>query len=384
VNVGIVTTSYPRFRGDHAGSFVASLASSLVAAGVGVEVWAPHAAGLAAEELLDGVLVRRFRYAPPQLERVAYGDGVAMNVRHDRAALAALPSFMRALRHAGAEAQAVSDVVHVNWAPVAAAMPRSSVPLVLTVHGSDVQLALRGRVWRDALRAAMRRATRVIAVSSELGETLGSIAGEMLPPLDVVPTGVERELLDRERVTRHARGPLRLAYVGRLLASKGVFDLADAFRLLDRDATLTVAGDGPAAGPLAWRFLTADCERRVRFLGGVPRPEALDVLADADLVIVPSHAEGCGVVAVEASALGTPVVASRVGIHPDILSEVALFEPGDVVGLAARIELLADDPALRRTLADEAEARVAAGMTWDVLAGRVIEVYEKALAGAAS
>jgi glycosyltransferase involved in cell wall biosynthesis len=379
VRVGIVTTSYPRFPGDYAGSFVHDLAVALTEQGTDVTVWAPHAPGLPQREVLDGVLIHRFRYAPDALEHVAYGSGIAFNLKHDRRAAAALPAFLRALRQAGIEAQATSDVVHVNWAPVAAVLPPSPVPLVLTLHGSDVRLAEQGRFWRSALRRALARATRVIAVSAELAVALSVHSGGLLPPIDVVPTGVEPDLLERERVVRHARGALRIAYVGRLVDGKGVFDLADAFVNLDRDATLTVVGDGPAAGPLAWAFLRADCERRVHFLGSVPRPEALDVMADSDLVVVPSHAEGCGVVAIEASALGTPVIATRVGVHPELLPEVLLFEPGDIVGLAARIELLADDPALRRRLADEARDRVAAAYTWDLLAGRVAEVYDKAL-----
>ncbi len=384
MRVGIITTSYPRFPGDFAGSFVADLASALARSGLAVDVWAPHAPGLAASEVADGVMVHRFRYAPGPLERVAYGDGIANNLRRHPSAVLGLPGFVRALKRAGRQAAASCDVVHVNWAQTAAmvAEPRMRVPMVVTAHGTDVRLARErgGRMLRELRRGvASPPVAEVIAVSAELAADLRALAPHVRG-VTVVATGVERELLDRERVVRHAKGPLRIAYVGRLLASKGVHDLADAFLAFDRDATLTIAGGGPEEGPLAWRFVQAGAEGRVRFLGAVPRPEALDVMADADVVVVPSHAEGCGVVAIEASALGVPVLATRVGVHPELLRhDELLFEPRDAPALAGRLRALADDPALRARLAEEARARVEASYTWDALAGRIAEVYRRAL-----
>lgn len=385
MRVGIITTSYPRFEGDFAGSFVADLAGALARTGLGVEVWAPHAPGLAEREVAEGVMVHRFRYAPGPLERVAYGDGIANNIRRQPIAALGVPGFVRALKRAGRQAAASCDVIHVNWAQTAAMVADANlgVPMVVTVHGTDVRLAREGGRWLRDLRrgVAFPPVAEVIAVSAELAGELSRLAPE-LRDVTVVPTGVEAELLDRERVVRHAKGPLRICYVGRLLESKGVFDLAEAFIALDRDATLTVVGGGPEEGPLAWRFLDTGLEDRVTFTGAVPRPAALDAIADADLVVVPSHAEGCGVVAIEASALGVPVVASRVGVHPELLRRnELLFEPGDVATLTARLRRLADDPTLRRALGEQGRAHAAAGYTWDALAGSIAEAYERALAG---
>jgi glycosyltransferase involved in cell wall biosynthesis len=387
VRVGIITTSYPRFAGDFAGSFVADLASALCRAGIAVEVWAPHAPGLAEREHADGVTVRRFRYAPGPLERVAYGDGIANNLRRHPSAALGLPGFVRALKRAGRQAAASCDLVHVNWAQTAAmvAEPRMAVPMVVTVHGTDVRLAKEGgRMLRELRRGlAFPPVAEVIAVSEELAADLRELAPR-LRDVTVVPTGVEAELLGRERLVRHAKGPLRVVYVGRLLQSKGVHDLVEAFMALQRDAVLTVVGGGPQEGPVAWRFMEAGLEEKVRILGAVPRPAALEEMADADVVVVPSRAEGCGVVAIEASALGVPVIATRVGVHPELLRhEEQLFEPGDVAGLTARLRRMADDPWLRRRLGEEARGRVERSYTWDVLASRIAEVYRRALEGSA-
>jgi glycosyltransferase involved in cell wall biosynthesis len=383
VKVGIITTSYPRFPGDFAGSFVADLAAALGRAGLSVEVWAPHAPGLAEREVAEGVMVHRFRYAPGPLERVAYGDGIANNIKRNPMAALGLPGFVRALKRAGRQAAQRCDIVHVNWVQTAAMVADANlpVPMVVTAHGTDVRLARGGgRMLRELRRGvASPPVAEVIAVSEELARELRGLAHSRAE-VTVVPTGVEADLLDRERLLRHAKGPLRITYVGRLLTDKGVHDLAEAFIALDRDATLTIVGGGPEEGPLAWRFLEAGVEQRVTFTGAVPRPAALDAMADADVVVVPSHAEGCGVVAIEASALGVPVVATRVGVHPELLRrDELLFDAGDVPTLVARLRRLADDPALRGHFGERGRARVAEAYTWDALAGRIVEVYRRAL-----
>lgn len=387
MRVGIITTSYPRFPGDYAGSFVADLGAALSRAGIDVQVWAPHAPGLAEREVAEGVMVHRFRYAPGPLERVAYGDGIANNLRRHPTAALGLPGFVRALKRAGREAARSCDLLHVNWAQTAAmvASPRLGVPVVVTAHGTDVRLAHDGgRMLRELRRGvAFPPVTEVVAVSDELAAELRQLAPHVRD-VTVVPTGVESELLDRERVTRHAKGPLRIVYVGRLLESKGVHDLADAFLGLERDALLTIVGGGPEEGPLAWQFQRAGCAERVIITGAVPRPAALDAMADADVVVVPSHAEGCGVVAIEASALGVPVIATRVGVHPELLPEECLVGVRDVRGLTAKLTALADDAELRARLGEQGRARVAEAYTWDALAGRIAAVYERAVAEARS
>jgi glycosyltransferase involved in cell wall biosynthesis len=393
LRVAIVTTSFPRYPGDFAGHFVARLAEALSARGNGVEVIAPHAAGLATEESWatpggDPVRVTRFRYAPDRFERVAYGDGIPTNVRRDWRAAVALPAFVRALRKAAAEASQRSDVVHAQWAPTAALATSSglAVPMVVTLHGSDVKLAEKGVVWRSMLERGLRSppTAAVIAVSAELAGRLR----EMLPPgllprLTVVPTGVERSLLDRPRPAREPEDTaLTVAFVGRLLKTKGVLELVEAFATLPTEATLVVAGDGPEREAAAVRLVELGvAPERVIWLGAVERERALDVMAAADLVVIPSWAEGAGLVAVEASALGTCVVASRTGIMAEVLSNEQLVAPRDVPALAEALGRLATDPARRARLAAAARQRVSNGLTWDVLAAEVEDVYREVLSG---
>ena len=396
MHVAIVTTSFPRSADDFAGHFVARLAEALCLRGHSVEVVAPHAIGLALREqwVVPGaerqsVWVTRFRYAPEALELVAYGDGIPSNLRRNPLALLALPNFMLALRKAAVRASEDADVVHAQWAPTAAIIDsdKLAAPMVVTLHGSDVALAARGGLWQRVLRRGLQPPTvAVIAVSHEMAQQLSNIVPTpALLSLSVISTGIEHSLLDRPVPRRAKRAAVSVAFVGRLLEAKGVFDLARAFATLPKRARLVVAGDGPQrrafAALLAELGVTAD---RVELMGPVDRETALGVMARADIVAVPSHKEGAGLVALEASAMGKCVVGSRTGIMPDVLGVEQLFDPLDVDGLAARLRALAGDAHKREVLGQEAKARVAAAFTWDVLAEQVEVVYLRAAFGVAA
>ena len=396
LRVAIVTTSFPRDADDFAGHFVARLAEALCLRGHTVEVVAPHARGLAEREqwhvpgaTRQAVWVTRFRYAPESLEQVAYGDGIPSNLRRHPFALLALPSFVFALRRAAERASADADVVHAQWAPTAAIIDtdRLAAPLVVTLHGSDVALAARGGMWQRILRRGLEPPTvAVIAVSHEMVQQLCQIVPtSALLSLSVISTGIEPALLDRPVPDRVKHAPVTVAYVGRILEAKGVFDLARAFAKLPKRDRLVVAGDGPARGAFASLLselgVTAG---RVEFLGPVDRETALDVMARADIVAVPSHKEGAGLVALEASAMGKCVVGSRTGVMPEVLDVEQLFDPMDVDGLTSHLTSLAKDARKRTRLGREARARVAAAFTWDVLAEQVEVVYLRAALGVAA
>jgi glycosyltransferase involved in cell wall biosynthesis len=115
---------------------------------------------------------------------------------------------------------------------------------------------------------------------------------------------------------RWPRDPRRLALVwaGRVAPGKGVETLIDAVANLDDTVTLAVLGDGPARGALEERARSRGVETRIRWLGYVAdRATYLDRLAEADLFVFPSPAEGFPKVVLDAMAVGVPLVASRAG-----------------------------------------------------------------------
>jgi glycosyltransferase involved in cell wall biosynthesis len=181
----------------------------------------------------------------------------------------------------------------------------------------------------------------------------------------LIPNGVDLRRFDPSRFDRDAvrrdwrvaHGVRVVAFVGRLDRVKRPLLLADVVREIERlgaarQVLFVVAGDGPEHEPLVSRIGAIGVESSFRLLGHVDEPE--DVYAGADLLIVPSEAEGVPLAMLEALAMRLPVVASRAGAIEEALPEDCgeLVEPGsdEAVRLAEAIVGLLEDPERLRAM----------------------------------
>lgn len=195
--------------------------------------------------------------------------------------------------------------------------------------------------WRQALGVALSPLSRrVVAVSEAAREVLLS-AGVAPARVAVIDNGVD---LARFRPAPRPHGQIRTVLaIGRLVPQKGFDLLVQAMAGLP-ELDLLIVGEGPQA-PL----LRAP---RVELRGWVPDVPAL--LAQAELVVVPSRWEGFGLVAVEAMAAGVPVIASDVPGLREVLGEAAVRVPaGDARALQEAIGAVAADPERRRRMQEE-------------------------------
>jgi glycosyltransferase involved in cell wall biosynthesis len=170
-------------------------------------------------------------------------------------------------------------------------------------------------------------------------------------------------------------------FAGRLTAQKGLHGALDAVAAVP-GVSLVLVGDGPEREALERRAAAAEVDGRVRFLGARPRDETIRLLAGAYAALLPSDWENLPHAAVEALAVGTPVVATAVGGVPEVVrngENGLLVPPGDPDALAAALRRLLDEPGLRDRLAGAAAASVA-GLSRDAVYGRL----EELLAGAAA
>ncbi|MCG2807161.1 MAG: glycosyltransferase family 4 protein [Coriobacteriia bacterium] len=381
LKVVMLTTSYPRWEGDSAGHFVASLAEELALEGHTVTVIAPHERGSLVNERVRSVSVHRFRYAPESLERLAYGDGIVLNLRRNPIVVLAATGLVLGMRRALRAYGRNADVIHVHWAPTAAlAAPRDSgIPMVLTLHGSDTSLASRGRLWRFLLKRGIGCTDAISAVAPPQISVVRKTG--FVGPIELIPSGVPAVPLARKR-TRSV-GPGTIIYVGRLLEAKGVRDLLEAFiSSADElgDTRLVFVGDGPLRDTLKRLADVSTVAERVVFEGAVAHDRALELIADSDLLVLPSYAEGSPLAVTEALALGTPVLGTAVGGVPELVQEAgAIIEPGDTGALAAGlVNLLADRESLA-ALGEAARARIAETLTWPAVACRTEQLYRSAI-----
>lgn len=390
----VMASTFPRFAGDTTPPFVLRLCQAMRAEGWQSLALAPHAAGLATREVLEGVRVHRFRYAPAALERLAYGGGMLANVRAWPWLWAVLPVYLLALLLAAGRLvlRERITVVHAHWIVpqglVAVLLKKllfwRSLRVVLTAHGGDLHADM-GRIGRTLLRWTMREADALAVVS----EDMRALAiGLGMPPDRVMVASMG---VDTTTFCPPPPGPARagILFVGRLAEKKGVTWLLKAIARLGArpGVELTVVGDGPLRGELVAEAEALGIAGRVRFLGALP-PAALPpyfqrarVFAMPSVVAASGDQEGLGLVAAEAMACDCPVVAHDLPAVRDLVrhGETGLMvPPADVDALAAALAAVLDDPDLARRLVDGGRRHVQGCYAWTAVAGRYRRLYEGA------
>jgi glycosyltransferase involved in cell wall biosynthesis len=361
-----VSASFPRHEADTTAPFLLDLVAAQRHAGIDASVVALHDAGLPTRHEVAGVPVRRARYGREDWEVLAYRGSGHGALRHPAHA-ALLPGVVASMAVAlGAEVRSRRpDVVHAHWilpnALVAALVPGRH-RLVLTLHGNDVALAA-SRLAQPVARLVARRADVLLAVSEGLArqaeEVLDLPAGAVGVTHLPLPAGLEPTALPP--------GPPRFLAAGRASYEKGFDVLLDALARPEGAAwSGTLLAEGPELPELRRRV--AGLDGRVELLPLQPRAALFDLVRAHHVVVVPSRREGLGFTALEALALGRPVVASRVGGLPEVVADGvdgALVRPDDPADLAGALARLLEPDALHvpraaRVAAHRPEAVVAA------------------------
>jgi glycosyltransferase involved in cell wall biosynthesis len=380
MRVLFLTHNYPRHPGDVAGAFLHPLAVALRQRGVDVRVIAPSDRGEAGEAELDGVPVRRVRYAIAKHETLAYTGNMAGALRSIsgiRAFTGMLEAFRREVH---AELHGMSDaLVHAHWwIPAGAAVPPGYRHLI-TCHGTDVRLLDGALPFRWVGSRVLRRATMVTTVSPTLAGVIARRTGRTLPDDQVQPMPVAD--IPRPRST----GGGGIVVLGRLSAQKRV-DLALAGYAEARRRGVTtpmvIVGEGTIRHELEQQARTMGLEPHVQFRGAVTPNAVPGVLAAADCLLMPAKAEGLGLAAAEALMQGVPVIACDDG--GGVLDVVPREGGGRVVRPTA--EGIADG--IIAVMADEGagEAALRSGLAWrdmlspDHVADRCLDWYRRVLA----
>ena len=157
-----------------------------------------------------------------------------------------------------------------------------------------------------------------------------------------------------------------IAFVGRLDPVKGADLLLDAVAALrgnHPDLRVSILGDGPHGPRIRARAATLGLSDIVTFLGARPSDDVARLLADADLLVLPSFAEGVPVVLMEAMATGIPVIASAIAGIPELVEQGAsglLVPPGDLAALTHAIASLLNDPTRSKDMGQQGRAKVIA------------------------
>jgi glycosyltransferase involved in cell wall biosynthesis len=265
------------------------------------------------------------------------------------------------------------------------ACARSGIPIISTVHGWSGREGLRIRLYEALGRIALRGFDRIYPVSPALYDDL--IAhGLSSERVKLIVNAVDIRQFDAcfaQRVAREPRATFNVLFAGRLCKPKGVHELIKAFALVGNTMRLRFAGVGPEREQLEITSARHGLADRVEFVGAV---DGMDKhFGWADVLVLPSYAEGIPRIVMECFAAGVPVIASDIpGIRTliDAGSTGLLVPVRDTLALASALCVLASDRALGPRLALAARQLIESQFSAERLAAQYTEEYQW-LAGSA-
>ncbi|HEX2207642.1 MAG TPA: glycosyltransferase [Longimicrobium sp.] len=293
------------------------------------------------------------------------------------------PKMARAIREANA------DVVHFHHPNPTAVLSYLASgrrgPLVVTYHSDIVRQRVLGAAFSPILQRFLRGAHAILASSPDYAHS-SPVLRRHAERVRIVPFGIrarEFETADEDAVAaiRARHGPRMVLGVGRLVYYKGFDYLVRAMRAVD--ARLVILGDGPLRGALQARAAELGIADRAGFPGQVP--ELAPWYHAADVFVLPAIArsEAFGLVQLEAMAAGTPVVNTKLHTGVPFVSRDGesgiTVPPEDADALAAALNRLLGDDALRRRMGEAARERVRREFSLERMVRDTIAVYRQAV-----
>ncbi|MGY0652266.1 glycosyltransferase [Luteimonas sp. A537] len=377
----VLASTYPRWADDPEPGFVHELAKRLTDR-FRVVALGPHAPGAKTAEVLDGVEVIRYRYAPERLETLVNDGGIVTNLRRSQWKYLLVPGFVLAqawqawrLVRAGDV-----DVIHAHWlipqgliAAMLRRLPGRRVPFVVTSHGADL-FALKGRLLQRMKRFVIRSACAVTVVSEAMRERILQIVPDA-DNVSVQPMGVDL----RHRFVPDPDTPRsddELLFVGRLVEKKGLRHLLDAMPAViarQPGARLRIAGFGPEEAALRRRVAGLGIAEHVEFLGAVPQADLPNLYRRAAIFVAPfvealsGDQEGLGLVLVEAVGCGCPVLSGDVPAVRDVLGHTSrsLVDPRKPEQLLDAVLDVLENPRSARSQAESLHEDLINRFDWE-------------------
>jgi glycosyltransferase involved in cell wall biosynthesis len=255
-----------------------------------------------------------------------------------------------------------SFLVHANAAAAAVSLLARNVRFIQSIQTTQPEPKWHWKVQKMAGRAA----EKIVVPSPSVASVARKWCDVPEKKIVVIPNAIEpREFEGLERPRDEVQFPI--GFLGRLDPIKRIGDLVKAMRNVPR-GHLHIFGEGPERGEIEHTVIQLGLKTRVTLYGAVQRPQ--EALSKIRLLVLPSAAEGFGLVLIEAMAAGIPVVAADVmGIRDVVKDGVTgiLVPVGQPQRLADAINRLIADPLLRNRLIEAASVDVRERFTWDVV-----------------
>ncbi|MCE7987324.1 MAG: glycosyltransferase family 4 protein [Caldilinea sp. CFX5] len=427
MHIGVLTHNYPRFPGDFSGVFIEALCQEFARQEQQLTIWAPFDPAYQISDFRFPVLasaadapkskiknqkskidLRLYRYAfTDEAHTLGYMRTMQSDLALRRNSYWLGPALMAAgIATITRQARQVRpDLLHAHWllpnGLIGAVVSRLlGIPLVISVPGSDAQVANANPVFRTLARFAMRQAGLMTANSADLRDAVAALAPTVLNKFDLIlygadpaalkpdPTGVAE--LRAQWLANHpiaqSSHPVIILCVGRMVYKKGFDTLIRALAepaLRDQDLLAVMVGEGDQKAE--WQALAHELGvyDRLRWVGNVPKDKISIYYNACDLLVNPSvrkPVDGLNVCVLDAMSCGKAVVGSTVAGNPLAIVDGEtgfLTTEGDPAALATALAKLAANPALRQQMGAAARRRIETELGWPPLVQRYLAHFQR-------
>jgi glycosyltransferase involved in cell wall biosynthesis len=248
------------------------------------------------------------------------------------------------------------------------------VPYIIVLHGVEIELMTKSPL-RLFYKLELDLSKYIVAISDKLAKLISKYIGINEKKIFIIPVGFDPQEIKNAKCSKlkiPSDSPKTIIFMGRLVPEKDPINLLTAIKILSkkrRDFKLIVIGDGPLLSICKNYCSRLGIEELVYFLGERDHKEALSILSNADILVLPSKSEGLPTVIIEAMSFGIPVIATKVGWIEDVIKDGfngLLVSPRSSIALANAIESLFENRELCRRLSENA-LLVAKNYSWEII-----------------
>ena len=383
-----ITTAFPRSDSDVLIPWIIRLINLLTEKGVETDVFTSSYCGRKSE-ISRNINVFRFRYFFKNWEKLSHDMSVPEKLKSNKLYFLVLPFFMifGMISACFYARKNDFDIIHVHF-PFPLALFGivmkifSKKPLVMTCHGSEVNMAKKNPVFKKIFNFMLKYADFITVNSSFMKNEVEKIIQNK--NIEIIPMGAGiGDISDKSAEKKELKIKTNILFVGRLIEWKGTKYLIDAVKQLDPEKfELHIAGDGPER-----ENLEKTAPENVIFHGYQIGKNLEELYLNADVFVLPSivdaagYTEGLGTVLLEAANFSIPSIGTNVGGIPDIIIDrkTGLLVPQkDANALCNAIKILAEDKVLCKIMTENAQKHLKDNFSWEIITEKFFEIYSKA------
>ncbi len=289
------------------------------------------------------------------------------------------------------------DIIHAHMATPEGYLglrisKRHRLPLVCSLRGSDINLYPNfDRITYALTKKVLLNADGLTSVSGALRQEAQRLAKPTVP-IEVIYNGCEERFFNSRTGASGIRSSLEIPhnckvflFVGLIAKAKGVYELVNSFndiRKRDRSVHLVMLGDGPDYAAISKFARSGHLNGAISLPGSVPSRQMPEWYGAADFFVLPTYHEGLPNAVLEAMASGVPVISTRVGGIPEVITtgETGLLvAPKNTSELTGAMDFVLKNGATAKRMATLAQKAIKEKFTWETNAQKMISMYESVL-----